>query len=88
LRAPRANLIFGAEKNIRTKNEVLIEGKSGPGFSFHKIDESARMVFIRALSPIRADGVRPRKAQLRCIVWRDRRPRDPDSSIALYRGHA
>jgi len=53
LRAPTA---FSARINgIRAENAVMVNHKDSVGF-LYEIAESARMVFIRADSAIRADG--------------------------------
>jgi hypothetical protein len=59
LRAPTAFL--ARIKDIRARNAVSVNNRESMGFVF-KIADPARMVFIRAESAIRADGVRPRKA--------------------------
>jgi len=53
LRAARANRVFARIKRIRAENAVSVN--NSVGFLF-KIADSARMVFIRAESAIRADG--------------------------------
>jgi hypothetical protein len=54
LRAP--TVFLERIKSIHSKNTVMVKSNNGMGLFLYKIVDSARMVFIRAESAIRADG--------------------------------